>query len=154
MVHLSNKIRIFNKISKEKVDGLNKIISDAGDLIALIIPKDFGNTGINYISEDDYPLQVGISSYDKGKNVKAHYHLKRKIEIDRIQEVVYLQKGRVKVDLFDLHNEKFESVELNEGDTIFFVDGGHGLEILEDTKIIEVKQGPYLGRDVDKMDIK
>jgi hypothetical protein len=133
---------------------LKKINSDAGDLIAIIIPKDFGNEGINFISEENFPMQVGISIYNKGNKIKAHYHQKRKIEIERIQEIIYLQKGRVKVDLFDLNNEKFESAELDEGDTIFFVDGGHGFEILEDTKIIEAKQGPYLGRDVDKKEIK
>jgi len=133
---------------------MNKINSDAGDLIAIIIPKDFGNEGINFISEENFPLQVGISIYNKGNNIKAHYHQKRKIEIEKIQEIIYLQKGRVKVDLFDLNNEKFESAELYEGDTIFFVDGGHGFEILEDSKIIEVKQGPYLGRNVDKKEIK
>ena len=133
---------------------MKSINSDAGDLIAIIIPKQFGNEGINFISEDNFPLQVGISSYNEGNNIKAHYHQKRKIEIENIQEVVYLQKGRVKVNLFDLNHEKFESAELYEGDTIFFIDGGHGFEILENSKIIEVKQGPYLGRDTDKKMIK
>lgn len=46
--------------------------------------------------------------------------------------------------------KKIRAVELLTGDTIFLVDGGHGFEMLEDTKIIEVKQGPYLGKDEDK----
>jgi len=29
--------------------------------------------------------------------------------------------------------------------------GGHGFEFLEDTKMIEIKQGPYAGRDNDKI---
>jgi hypothetical protein len=37
------------------------------------------------------------------------------------------------------------------GDTIFFVAGGHGFTMLEDSKIIEVKQGPYFGKDKDKL---
>ena len=32
---------------------------------------------------------------------------------------------------------------LNKNDIIIFVDGGHGFEILQNAKIIEVKQGPY-----------
>jgi len=132
---------------------MRNINSDAGDLIAIIIPKQFGNDGINFISEDNFPLQVGISSYKEGNKIKAHYHQEREIEIEKVQEVVYLQKGRVKVDLFDLNHKKFESAELFEGDTIFFIDGGHGFEILENCKIIEVKQGPYLGRDADKKEI-
>jgi hypothetical protein len=33
---------------------------------------------------------------------------------------------------------------------VIFLDGGHGFEVLEDTKLIEVKQGPYPGKDKDK----
>jgi hypothetical protein len=28
---------------------------------------------------------------------------------------------------------------------VIFVDGGHGFRILEDTVLLEVKQGPYTG---------
>ena len=37
------------------------------------------------------------------------------------------------------------SLELGAGDVIFLASGGHGFEILEDTDIVEVKQGPYRG---------
>jgi len=63
---------------------------------------------------------------------------------------VHIEKGRVKVDLYGLDGEKIRTVELSTGDTILFVNGGHGFEVLEDTKIIEVKQGPYLGKEGDK----
>ena len=64
--------------------------------------------------------------------------------------MVHIKSGRTVVNLYDLNGKKFKSVELSDGDTIFFVDGGHGFEMLEDTKIIEVKQGPYFGKDKDK----
>ena len=50
---------------------------------------------------------------------------------------------------------------LNEGDFIILINGGHGFKMLEETEIIEVKQGPYsLARDkikfnkVDEKQIK
>jgi hypothetical protein len=39
---------------------------------------------------------------------------------------------------------------MNMGDTILLIAGGHGFDILEDSKIIEVKQGPYEGAEQDK----
>ena len=42
-----------------------------------------------------------------------------------------------------------ESRILNAGDVILLAAGGHGFEMLEDSEIIEVKQGPYAG-DQDK----
>ena len=39
---------------------------------------------------------------------------------------------------------------LNKGDVILLAYGGHGLYMLEESEIIEVKQGPYAD-DLDKI---
>ena len=36
---------------------------------------------------------------------------------------------------------------LESGDIIILAAGGHGFEMLEDTEIFEVKQGPYAGEN-------
>jgi len=38
---------------------------------------------------------------------------------------------------------------LGPGDVILLATGGHGFQMLEETEMIEVKQGPYVG-DQDK----
>ena len=38
-----------------------------------------------------------------------------------------------------------ESTILHAGDVILLADGGHGFKMLEQSEIIEVKQGPYCG---------
>jgi hypothetical protein len=38
---------------------------------------------------------------------------------------------------------------LEAGDVILLASGGHGFEMIEDSEIIEVKQGPYAG-EMDK----
>lgn len=129
---------------------MEEIISDDGRIIAIVVKREFEKDGVNFVSKQDFPLQLGISSYKKGATIKAHFHIEKEIRINKIQEVVHIESGRTMVSLYDLNGKKFKSVELSEGDTIFFVDGGHGFEMLEDTKIIEVKQGPYFGRDKDK----
>ena len=129
---------------------MEEIKSDDGEIIAIVVKRDFEKDGVNFISKEEFPLQLGISSYRKGGTIKAHFHIQKEIKIDKIQEVVHIENGRAIVSLYDLHEKKIKSVELSEGDTIFFVDGGHGFEMLEDTRIIEVKQGPYFGKDKDK----
>lgn len=78
-------------------------------------------------------------------------HLNRKITIMNLQELVYIKSGETLVNLYDSNGELFQSVNLSTGDLIFLVSGGHGFEMFQDTKIIEVKQGPYLGKDKDKV---
>jgi hypothetical protein len=37
--------------------------------------------------------------------------------------------------------------ELRDGDIMLMVGGGHGFRMIDDTILIEVKQGPYTGID-------
>lgn len=129
---------------------MEEIRSDDKRIIAIIVKNDFTKEGINFVSKEDYPLQLGVNRYKKGGEIKPHFHIDKEITINKIQEVVHIDSGRTLINLYDSNGKKFKSVELSAGDTIFFVDGGHGFEILEDTKIIEVKQGPYVGKTLDK----
>ncbi len=129
---------------------MEEIRSDDGRIIAIVVRRDFEKEGVNFISKDDFPLQLGVSGYKKGATIKAHFHIEKEIKINKIQEVVHIESGRTRVNLYDLNGKKFKLVELSDDDTILFVDGGHGFEMLEDTRIIEVKQGPYFGKDEDK----
>ena len=129
---------------------LQEIRCQGGQLIAVLVRASFRRDGVNFVSRDDFPLQLGISGYNKGAKIEPHFHASRPIVIDKIQEVVHIERGRAIVSLYESHGEPFASVEMQSGDTILFVDGGHGFEMFEDTTIIEVKQGPYLGKDMDK----
>jgi len=126
-------------------------ITSNGKTIAIVVKANFAKKGVNFVSKENFPLQLGISCYKEGETIRSHVHVDKKLEINEVQEIVHFEYGRAIVDLYKLNGEKFKSVELSEGDTIFFVEGGHGFTMLEDTKLIEVKQGPYLGKDNDKL---
>lgn len=128
-----------------------KIKSADGKTIAIVVKANFGKYGVNFLSKEDFPLQLGISRYKEGDKIRSHLHIHKELVINKIQEVVHFESGRAMVNLYDLNGVKFKSIELSMGDTILFVDGGHGFIMLEDTKLIEVKQGPYFGKDKDKM---
>jgi hypothetical protein len=133
---------------------LEEVHSADGKLIAIIIKNDFNKDGINFISKSDFPLQLGINSYPRGSKIKPHVHIDKETVIKNLQEVIYIKKGRVLVDLYDFNKILFKTCELSTGDLIFFVSGGHGFDILKDTAIIEIKQGPYFGKEQDKVMIE
>ena len=131
-------------------DRLEKIRSNNGSTIAIVVRKNFKKEGMNFLSEDIFPLQLGVNSYKKGYKIDGHFHQKREVMVDNFQEVIYFKSGKALVKLFDLNKKLVESISLSAGDLIFFVDGGHGFEMSEDTTFIEIKQGPYFGKDKDK----
>ena len=63
------------------------------------------------------------------------------------QETLFIKKGRVKINFYDESKKYFDTRELKAGDVILLVSGGHDFTMLEDTEMIEVKQGPYAGND-------
>lgn len=141
-------------LSSRKSNKMEEIETDNGKLIAFVIRENFKKQGINFVSKRDFPLQLGINAYKKGSQIKPHFHIEKEIKINKIQEVVHIESGKVIVYLYNLKGKKIKSLNLSWGDTIFFINGGHGFEILENTKIIEVRQGPYMGKSKAKKMIK
>jgi len=97
-------------------------------------------------------LQLSCQAVPGGTSFRAHKHLPKMVRIDELtaQESWVIISGRVRVTYYDLDDSVIESVELRAGDVSVTLAGGHGYEILEDSKILEFKTGPYLGQALDK----
>lgn len=132
------------------ISALKEIKSGNGETIAIIVKNSYKKDGVNFLSKSHFPLQLGVNSYSTGDKIKPHIHLDKTVTIKTCQEIAFIKNGEVVVHLYDSNRVLFDSFNLSTGDLIFFVSGGHGFEILEDTTIIEVKQGPYFGKDQDK----
>ncbi len=120
-------------------------IFDGEQLIAIVIPSDLEAEGVKFITPQDFPFQVGLLAHPAKTELRAHSHKKLKIETDIFQEILIIQKGKVEINLFGMENKPLKSVILNAGDSVLFVEGGHGVKMIEDARILEVKQGPYPG---------
>lgn len=118
---------------------------ESGEELALIIRADFGQPGINFVTDDDSAHQLGVLNWPKRHVIDAHVHNPITRTVESTQEVLFIRSGKVRADLYSSKQLYQTSVELRSGDVIFLISGGHGFEILEDADIIEVKQGPYLG---------
>ena len=119
-------------------------------LFALIIKGNFKKKrGITFFTKRNLPQQLGYMKRKKGYIIEPHIHNKIPREITLTQEVLILRKGKVRVDFYNDDKRYSESSILYSGDIILLANGGHGFSMLEESEIIEVKQGPYL-EDKDK----
>ena len=80
-----------------------------------------------------------------GKIIQPHVHNSINREVHFTKEVLFIRKGKIRVDFYTDEQKYVESHILETGDVILLSEGGHGFEILEETEMIEVKQGPYVG---------
>jgi hypothetical protein len=124
-----------------------------GDLILArhILAKDAWKQGLSFFSQDSEFVQVGTWSYSSGKELLAHSHNKVERQVFWTQEVLYIRKGSIKANVFNTKNERVSEFIASEGDLVILLMGGHGYQILEEnTQVLEVKNGPYLGAEIDR----
>lgn len=114
-------------------------------LLAIIIKNDYKSDGVDFITPDDYSQQVAYMHHPAGKQILPHVHNMVQRSVIMTQEVLFIKKGKLRVDFYDDYKDYLESMILEAGDVILLVSGGHGFEVLEELEMIEVKQGPYAG---------
>lgn len=120
-------------------------ITHCHQILAIIISKDFHKPGIHFFTPDEFSQQIAYMSHPKGKVIQPHTHNPVYREVMYTQEVLFLKKGKLRVDFYDNEQQYLESRILESGDVILLSYGGHGFEVLEEIEMIEVKQGPYVG---------
>ena len=121
--------------------------------IALIVRNNYRTEKTSFITDDEDQLQMGFIVYPEGSSITPHIHNNIERKIEGTPEVLVVQKGKMKTIFYNNNKERKGEVILEEGDVILLLDGGHGFEMLEDTVLMEIKQGPYnLIKDKVKFD--
>lgn len=118
-------------------------------LLAVIVSRDFDKPGIHFFTPNDLSQQLAYMRHPAGKVIDPHVHNPVDRSVQYTQEVLFIKRGRLRVDFYDNDQTYIESRILQAGDVILLATGGHGFEVLEEIEMIEVKQGPYAG-DQDK----
>jgi len=124
-------------------------VTHQGKLLAIIVRHDFHQEGIEFFTPDEFSQQLAYMKRPKDYRIAPHVHNKVRREVLLTQEVLLIKSGRIRIDFYDDHQQCIDQRELAAGDVVLLAEGGHGLEMLEESEIIEVKQGPYAG-DKDK----
>lgn len=129
-------------------------IEHFGKLVATVVRADHPVANLEFVTDEQQPLQIGIHEKAAGISMKPHIHLSNTKVISEIQEVLYIVRGKIRVTLYTIDGEVIQVVDLQTGDAIFLASMGHGVEVLEDCRIFEVKQGPYPGTEHAKIYFK
>lgn len=127
------------------VDSAIEHIIDGGRPLAYIIRSSFRPDKTTFLTPPEFKQQVGFVVYKSGGEIPRHMHKPLPRHLVGTSEVIVLQSGRC---LLDVYNDRLELVatrELGIGDVMLMVAGGHGFRMLEDTVLLEIKQGPYTG---------
>lgn len=119
-------------------------------LYALVVRKGIdGDEPVQFLTAPENPLQVGVFFHRAGAEVKAHVHKQWRRVVEVTQEVVHVDSGRLRIDIYE-DVQKVTELILSAGETVLLMAGGHGIVVLEDSHYFEVKQGPYMGVEQDK----
>ena len=119
-------------------------------IMAMIIRSGHHGSGVEFVTPDDFSQQVAYMNRPQGYRIEPHVHREMPRRITHTQEVLVIRRGRVKVDYYTDDRAYLSSSVVETGDVLLLASGGHGFTMLEQTEMIEVKQGPYAG-DGDKV---
>ena len=114
---------------------------------SLIIRDKYHNEGIEFFTHSNFSQQLGYMSHKSGHKIQPHFHNYAPREVEYTQEVLLVKYGKVRVEFYNKKNEFFKSILLDKGDLILLAKGGHGFVFEEDSALIEIKQGPYMGNE-------
>ena len=117
--------------------------------LAIILRNNFTTEGIEFFTPNHFSQQLGYMNRPLGYIIEPHVHNSVSREVHYTKEVLIIKSGKIRVDFYDNSQNYLESHILYKGDIILLAFGGHGFEMLENSEIFEIKQGPYAG-DMDK----
>jgi hypothetical protein len=115
-----------------------------GIIIAIIVYKDYQPEGIKFFSPNEFSLQLGHMTHPKGYHIMPHTHNPVHRHTIGTQEVLFVKKGLIRIDFYSFEQVYLESRQLSSGDIILLAGAGHGIDVLEDATIVEVKNGPFM----------
>jgi hypothetical protein len=119
--------------------------------VAIFHKLDEWKEGLDFLTPNETFIQAGTWWYQQGKALKGHVHITNERLVPLTQEVVIVVNGRLRVDLYSSEKKIFHQETLQQGDVGVILEVGHGYEVLDpDTKVLEVKNGPFVSVEKDK----
>ena len=75
------------------MDNILEKISHNGVLLGIVVPIDSFGNGVNFFTDANSSLQLGILNHMKGTKITPHYHNKIKRTIEDTSEALIILKG-------------------------------------------------------------
>lgn len=112
-------------------------------LQAILVPSSAHSNSIEFLTTPENDLQIALMLRDFNSPVLAHQHLVVNRTVRSTQEFIWIREGSARILIFNDDHTISHELTLTTGDSILFVSGGHAIDFLTATQILEVKQGPY-----------
>ncbi len=130
---------------------MREITKDDKVLARHITPDDIKPGLISLTNDNEFLQVVAWGHYEKGKYLQDHWHNEFERTAMRTYEAVYVVKGSIEARIFDLNLNPVETLIVKQGEMLILLESAHGYTILEeDTTVLEIKNGPFMGVDKDK----
>src|ERR1700727_130980 len=94
-------------------------------LFAIIISHRFDEPGIHFFTANEFSQQLAYMKHPAGKQIEPHVHNPVPREVHFTQEVLFIKRGKIRVDFYSDEQVYMESRTLETGDTILLATGGH-----------------------------
>jgi mannose-6-phosphate isomerase-like protein (cupin superfamily) len=133
------------------MENVELITSNNGQALCYVIRGNTKPDNTTFITPPDAKQQVGFIVYPKGGVIARHIHRPLERHIIGMAEVLVVRSGHCQIEVYDEQESLVTVRDLFQNDVVLMVGGGHGFKILEDTVLLEIKQGPYLGADDKKL---
>lgn len=125
-------------------------IMSGGRPVCYIIRAELSPKETTFLTPQTFNLQVGFVVYGAGGEIARHVHKSIERRIIGTSEVLVLKKGHCEIDIYNNERELIATRDLRKGDIVLMVSGGHSFRMLEETVLLEIKQGPYPGVEGEK----
>jgi len=120
-------------------------IRNGAQTLVYIIRAAVDSASTTFVTQPSANLQVGFVVYPRGGEIAPHVHLPLQRTTTGTAEFLLVKKGRCLIDVYDSEKRLVATRELHTGDVMLMLAGGHAFRMLDDTVLLEVKQGPYTG---------
>ncbi len=130
---------------------LFEVIRDGERSLAVVVRGGGSRAKHNFVTAPDATMQLGVTFYGEGDAVAPHTHQRRHVPTRDCQELLVVQEGAVEVTVYREDGGLVARFELGPGEAVLFQEGGHALRGLAPARILEVKQGPYVSPERDKI---
>ena len=122
-----------------------EVVAGSGQPLAYIVRAAARSEATEFLTPDTQSLQLGFVVYRRGGVIARYVHRPVERVTHGTAEAVLVRSGRCQLDLYDGAGRQVATRELGPGDLALILGGGHGYRMLEDTVLLEIKQGPYTG---------
>ena len=113
-----------------------------GATLAMIIRSSYVPHETAFLTDGDCSQQVGFVVHPAGHEIVRHVHKPRPRVISDFMEIIFVKRGKMITEIYNPDNKLISTREIETGDLLIMFSGGHCFRMLEDTILLEIKQGP------------